>query len=86
MSKSSDALKAKYGSNYFKTLGSNGGKETVKRHGTQHMREIGRAGFTAAMASFANNPYLLNKMLQKEGKWSHLKGAKIGNTSRQRHR
>lgn len=30
--------------------GARGGRETVKRHGIQHMREIGKRGFEATVA------------------------------------
>lgn len=32
---------------YFRKLGSRGGKATVKKHGRSHMREIGKKGFAA---------------------------------------
>ena len=49
--------------------GSAGGKATFNKYGSQYMAEIGRRGFTAAMAKFDNNPYVLNKFIAGQRAW-----------------
>lgn len=49
--------------------GSAGGKATYTKYGSAHMAEIGRRGFTAAMARFGNCPYTLNRFIAGKGAW-----------------
>lgn len=39
-----EALRDRYGSDYFRELGRKGGKALQAAHGSEHMREIGRKG------------------------------------------
>jgi general stress protein YciG len=46
-----------------------GGQATAKKYGREYMREIGQRGFTATQARMMGNPYLVNKLIAKLGKW-----------------
>ncbi len=54
--KGGEAVKAKYGSDFFREIGRKGG-QTIRNRGVEYLREIGRAGGESTKARHGTSHY-----------------------------
>lgn len=69
---------SKRDANYYRELGSRGGRVTAERYGPEHMSEIGRRGHEQTTARyFAGNEALHNDFLRRMGQHVYWKSTSL---------